>query len=119
MEKTTKTKPTRRCPKCKREYTAEPAISRKDNKTEICPSCGLIEALEDFRGRLEKEKDEALKLARKTKRMGTLLKLACILITMLCSFSAGLCVKQGDWVFFIPNISLIIINLIHFKKLLD
>ena len=119
MEKTTKTKPTRRCPKCKCEYTAEPAISRKDNKTEICPSCGLIETLDDYLDHLEKEKEEVLKLARKTKRMETLLKLACILIILLCSFSAGLCATQGDWVFFIPNISLIIINLIHFKKLLD
>ena len=119
MEKTTNKKQIRRCPKCKREYTAEPAISRKDNKTEICPGCGLIESLEDFRVHLEKEKDEALELARKTKRMKTLFEVICILIILLCSFSAGLCAKQDDWVFFIPNISLIIINLMHFKKLLD
>lgn len=34
------------CPKCGREYSAPPAISRKDNKTEICPVCGMVEALE-------------------------------------------------------------------------
>lgn len=25
-----------------------PALSRKDNKTEICPRCGVKEAMEDF-----------------------------------------------------------------------
>lgn len=36
------------CPKCGREYTSHPAISRRDNKTEICPDCGVKEAMEDF-----------------------------------------------------------------------
>lgn len=36
----------RTCPKCGREYTAPPALSRDDNKTEICPMCGLKEALD-------------------------------------------------------------------------
>ena len=35
------------CPICKRTYTEPPALSRKDNKTAICPSCGMREALED------------------------------------------------------------------------
>ena len=35
------------CPRCGKEYTARPAISRKDNKTDICPDCGTLEALED------------------------------------------------------------------------
>lgn len=34
------------CPKCNKEFTVRPALSRKDNKTEICPECGIIEALE-------------------------------------------------------------------------
>lgn len=34
------------CPICGQEYTAPPAISRKDNKTEICPDCGTQEALD-------------------------------------------------------------------------
>lgn len=34
------------CPKCGQEYTAPPALSRDDNKTEICPLCGLCEALD-------------------------------------------------------------------------
>lgn len=36
----------RTCPKCGKEYQEHPAISRTDNKTEICPDCGTIEALE-------------------------------------------------------------------------
>ena len=33
------------CPKCGREYDCPPAISREDNETEICPICGVVEAL--------------------------------------------------------------------------
>jgi len=29
-------------------FNGYPAISRKDNKTEICSDCGTAEALEDF-----------------------------------------------------------------------
>ena len=36
----------RTCPKCGKEYQEHPAISRTDNKTEICPDCGTLEALE-------------------------------------------------------------------------
>lgn len=36
------------CPICKQVYTGYPAISRKDNKTEICSSCGVAEALNDY-----------------------------------------------------------------------
>lgn len=36
------------CPVCGKEYTGYPAISRRDNTTEICPDCGVKEALEDF-----------------------------------------------------------------------
>ena len=34
-----------RCPKCKREFTEYPALSRVDNETEICPECGIVEAI--------------------------------------------------------------------------
>ena len=34
------------CPLCEKEYRGHPAISRKDNQTPICPTCGTIEALE-------------------------------------------------------------------------
>lgn len=36
------------CPVCGDEYTEHPAISRKDNITEICPKCGMKEALDVF-----------------------------------------------------------------------
>ena len=34
------------CPRCGRKYKEPPAISRVDNKTEICPLCGTREALD-------------------------------------------------------------------------
>lgn len=34
------------CPICKKEYIGHPALSRKDNRTEICPECGMHEAIE-------------------------------------------------------------------------
>ena len=33
------------CPLCGREYTEPPALSRADNATDICPACGMMEAL--------------------------------------------------------------------------
>ena len=33
------------CPVCGKEYKSPPAISRQDNRMEICPSCGTREAL--------------------------------------------------------------------------
>lgn len=36
------------CPNCGQAYTARPALSRKDNKTLICPDCGIREALSDL-----------------------------------------------------------------------
>lgn len=40
--------PKRTCPFCGEDYIDYPAISRTDNKTEICPTCGLREALRHF-----------------------------------------------------------------------
>jgi len=37
-----------RCPSCDKHYSRCPALSRRDNKTEICPACGTREAMEDF-----------------------------------------------------------------------
>lgn len=34
------------CPSCGKAYAGHPALSRKDNKTDICPDCGTREALE-------------------------------------------------------------------------
>lgn len=36
------------CPICKQTYEGYPALSRTDNKTEICPDCGTLEALAQF-----------------------------------------------------------------------
>lgn len=38
----------KKCPICKKSIIGYPAISRKDNKTEICSNCGVIQALEQF-----------------------------------------------------------------------
>ena len=40
-------KMTRECPRCLRLYTGYPALSRRDNKTEICSRCGTEEAVLD------------------------------------------------------------------------
>ena len=39
---------TKICPNCGRVYSDYPALSRRDNKTKICPVCGIAEALEDL-----------------------------------------------------------------------
>ena len=36
------------CPHCGRTYHGLPALSREDNKTLICPDCGVREALESI-----------------------------------------------------------------------
>jgi predicted RNA-binding Zn-ribbon protein involved in translation (DUF1610 family) len=36
------------CPKCGMTSTEYPALSRRDNKTNICSPCGQIEAYEDY-----------------------------------------------------------------------
>ena len=47
-----------KCPKCGALYYERPAISRKDNKTEICPSCGQREAMEAYLRASGKEADQ-------------------------------------------------------------
>ena len=37
-----------KCPRCLKETTDFPATSRRDNKTEICPDCGVAEAMADY-----------------------------------------------------------------------
>lgn len=34
------------CPLCGKDYKGHPAISRVDNQTPICPTCGTRQALE-------------------------------------------------------------------------
>lgn len=36
------------CEKCGKQYSEYPALSRKDNVTEICTACGMKEALEEL-----------------------------------------------------------------------
>jgi len=36
------------CPRCGQEYHGVPALSRADNKTPVCPDCGVLEALESI-----------------------------------------------------------------------
>lgn len=36
------------CPRCGRPLDEFPALSRKDNKTEICSKCGAQEALVNY-----------------------------------------------------------------------
>jgi len=43
-----------RCPNCKKEFTEYPALSRKDNETEICPECGVREAIEAYKNATQK-----------------------------------------------------------------
>lgn len=43
-----------RCPKCKKEFTGYPAISRSDNETEICSDCGVKEAIEAYQKAIQK-----------------------------------------------------------------
>lgn len=37
----------KKCPKCKGPLGERPALSRRDNKTDICSNCGFLEAIED------------------------------------------------------------------------
>ena len=42
------------CPYCHKMTYHYPALSRKDNKTDICSDCGVREALEDWSKHNEK-----------------------------------------------------------------
>ena len=53
------------CPKCGAEYQGHPAISRRDNKTPICPDCGTREALESI-GVDIKEQEHIIKTIHRT-----------------------------------------------------
>lgn len=48
------------CSKCGKRYNGHPALSRIDNETLICPSCGTREALEG----LNLPKDEIEKIIK-------------------------------------------------------
>jgi hypothetical protein len=55
----TRTKVTKKCPKCGCEYTGHPAISREDSTTPICPTCGTRESLESL-GISKEEQDKII-----------------------------------------------------------
>ena len=40
-----------KCNRCGNYFIGEPAVSRKDNKSEVCSKCGMEEALEDYEHR--------------------------------------------------------------------
>lgn len=49
------------CPKCGKRYRAPSAISRVDNRTPICPDCGIRESLDSI-GFSPEEQDHILSL---------------------------------------------------------
>lgn len=52
---------TRTCPICGLSFTGVPGISRRDNKTEICPDCATREALSEI-GIKAEEIDKIIKI---------------------------------------------------------
>ena len=48
-----------KCPRCKESTFDFPAISRRDNKTEICSPCGVSEAMADYFGKADNWLDKA------------------------------------------------------------
>ena len=54
----------RTCPICKKEYKERPALSRVDNKQEICSECGTRQALK-LVGKTTKEINEVVELIKK------------------------------------------------------
>ena len=52
-----------RCPECGKVFTERPAISRVDNKTEICSECGYRQAMASI-GVGTEEQDKILFLIR-------------------------------------------------------
>ena len=49
------------CPKCGKHYRAPSAISRADNRTPICPDCGIRESLDSI-GCTPEEQEHILEL---------------------------------------------------------
>lgn len=47
----------KKCPRCGKTYTDFPALSRRDNKTYICPDCGVDEAMEDYFKAMSKQEN--------------------------------------------------------------
>lgn len=49
----------KKCPKCGGPLGKRPALSRRDNKTDICSECGAREAIEDAEKIMKKCEEEA------------------------------------------------------------
>ena len=61
---------TKICPRCNKAIIGYSAISREDNKTEICSNCGTLESLEQFiKFNKEKQKNEKEKNTKYNKRI--------------------------------------------------
>ena len=48
----------KKCPKCGGPLGDRPALSRRDNKTDICSNCGLNEAAEDMKEIFSRKENE-------------------------------------------------------------
>ncbi len=48
-----------KCPKCGGPLGERPALSRRDNKTDICSNCGFLEAMEDAEKLFKMRKEQA------------------------------------------------------------
>lgn len=48
------------CARCGRAIVGYPALSRKDNRTEICSNCGTLEALEELMKYKKENKNETI-----------------------------------------------------------
>lgn len=56
----------RLCPICGKTYLDHPALSRVDDQTEICPECGMAEALQGF---AERPREQKCTIYQKLKEM--------------------------------------------------
>jgi transcription elongation factor Elf1 len=45
------------CPRCGKTYSDPPALSRTDNETEVCPMCGVGEALDAIENEMVPQSD--------------------------------------------------------------
>jgi RNA polymerase subunit RPABC4/transcription elongation factor Spt4 len=45
------------CPRCGKEFTDPPALSRTDDLTEVCPMCGIGESLDAMEGQMVPKSD--------------------------------------------------------------
>lgn len=56
------------CPECGQSYDGVPALSREDNKTEICPDCGVRQSLKVFGLSADKTEEIIVEIHRLTER---------------------------------------------------